>query len=55
MTSGTPGSTALRLLADGGQLALVWLMIPVAILLFGLPLVLAIRGLVEIGAALFGG
>ncbi len=55
MTVTTAGDTSLRWLANGGQLVLLWLAIPFGILLVGLPLVLLIRGLLEIGEALFGG
>ena len=37
MTATPTGGGALGLLADVGQLALVWLMIPFGILLVGLP------------------
>ena len=51
-----PGGNALvRWLATGGQFVLIWLMIPVAILLFGLPIALVLRALVEIATRLFGG
>jgi hypothetical protein len=54
MTATPTGGGALGLLADVGQLALVWLMIPFGILLVGLPVVLVIRGLAELGQLLFG-
>ena len=49
------GSAIVRWLATAGQLVLIWLMIPVAILLFGLPIALVLRALVEIAGRLFGG
>lgn len=55
MTAPAAGFSPLQLLADVGQLALIWLMIPLGILLVGIPIVLVIRGLVELGEMLFGG
>jgi hypothetical protein len=55
VTAHAAAGAPLRWLADAAQLALIWLMIPAAILLFGLPIVLVIRALVEIGGMLFGG
>jgi hypothetical protein len=55
MTARPPGGVALGLLADAGQLVLLWLMIPFGILLVGLPVVLVIRGLAELAQMLFGG
>jgi hypothetical protein len=55
VTAPAAGWSPLQLLADLGQLALIWLMIPLGILLVGIPIVLVISGLVKIGEMLFGG
>ena len=54
MTYRTAGAASLSWLATGGELLLVIWSIPLAILLFGLPIVLAIRLAVEIGERLLG-
>jgi hypothetical protein len=54
MTFATAGSASMRWLATGGELLLLIWAIPAGILLFGLPIVLALRLLVEGGAMLFG-
>ena len=54
MTVATAGSASMRWLATGGELLLLVWAIPLAILLFGLPIVLALRLLVEGAEMLFG-
>jgi hypothetical protein len=54
MTLATAGSASMRWLVTGGELLLLIWAIPVAILLFGLPIVLGLRLLLEGGAMLFG-
>jgi hypothetical protein len=55
VTARAAGHHARQLVADVVQLALIWLMIPLGILLVGIPIVLVIRGLVELGKMLFAG
>ncbi len=54
MTYSTAGATSVRWLATGGELLLLVWSIPAAILLFGLPIVLVLRLVVEIGEKMFG-
>ena len=54
MTVATAGSASMRWLATGGELLLVVWAVPLAILLFGLPIVLVLRLLVEGVGMLFG-
>lgn len=54
MTVATTGSTSMRWLATGGEVLLLVWAVPVAILLFGLPIVLVLRVLVEGAEMLFG-
>jgi hypothetical protein len=49
-----PLISPLRWIATGGELLLMVWSIPAVILLFGLPFVLVLRGIVEIGERLFG-
>lgn len=54
MTVATAGSASMRWLATGGEILLLVWAIPVVILLVGLPIVLALRLLVEGAGMLFG-
>ena len=54
MSGSHAGGASLRWLATGGELLLVVWSIPAAILLFGLPLVLIVRLIVEILEKLLG-
>ncbi len=54
MTLGSAGAASVRWLATGGEILLLVWAIPLAILLFGLPIVLVLRLLVEGAAMLFG-
>ena len=54
MTFSSGGAAAVRWFATGGELLLLVWSIPAAILLFGLPIVLALRLIVEIGEKMFG-
>ena len=54
MTLASAGSVSMRSLAIGGELLLLVWAVPLAILLVGLPIVLALRLLVEGAVMLFG-
>jgi hypothetical protein len=54
MTYRSAGTASLSWLATGGELLLLVWSVPAAILLFGLPIVLAIRLILEIGEMLLG-
>lgn len=55
MTAAAGGAVVGQWLANAGQLALLWLAIPFAILLVGIPIVLVVRVVAELAAMLFGG
>lgn len=55
MTAASGGAIVGQWLADAGQLALLWLAVPFAILLVGIPIVLVVRIVAELAAMLFGG
>ena len=54
MSYSSAGAASVRWLATGGEVLLLVWAIPAAILLLGLPIVLALRLIVEIGEKIFG-